>query len=380
MLLISSRFPFPAIGGDKLKTFNLIKILSKFFDVTFVCLSNKPLNDAEESFCRQYFAEYKVFVKSNLCSYFKTFLGILSSKPLQVSYYHFNDVQKFIDEQVPRHDFAINVLIRTSEYLLKHDIPKYLDIVDSIALNYKRSKSKVKSLLWKLIYKIETRRLYSYEQRCVKAYVNTFFVNRDESEYWGRFGNTTWIPNGVSPELFVYDKKNENYKNHVAFFGKMDYQPNIDACFWFVEHVLPKLNEKIKFVIVGADPSPKILQLASERIDVVGFISDPYLILKNSLLVAAPMQTGGGIQNKILEAMAIGAVTITTTLGASPIVGARDGHELLVRDDAAKMADTINDMLENGYKYDSIKTQAKYFIRNNYTWERYEDSLMKVLS
>ena len=89
---------------------------------------------------------------------------LINNLPLQVNYYYFKDVQQYIYSIEEKVDFSIPILIRTSEYLKKFSKPKYLDIVDSIGLNYQRSKKNVKSLLWKVIYNIEINRLLKYEK------------------------------------------------------------------------------------------------------------------------------------------------------------------------------------------------------------------------
>lgn len=381
LLLITSRFPFPPIGGDKLKNFNLIKILSKSYDIHLVSLIDRDISKEDIDFCEKYCKEFKIFKKSKINSMLNCLKSIFNNKPLQVNYYYFNDVQKYINEEINKCDFIINTLIRTSEYVINTDKPKYLDMVDSIALNYQRSKKNVKSPFWKIIYKYEIRKLLDYEKKCVNLYDNTFFVNKEESLYWKNFGKTTWIPNGVNEILFNYTKKNTEYKNYIAFFGKMDYQPNIDAVVWFMNNIFDKLNKNIKFIIVGINPTEQIKNFANDRVQITGFIDDPYEILNSCFLCIATMLTGGGIQNKILETMALGKLTLTTTLGADPITGAKNNLELLIADEINDITNLINDVYENKNteKYLEIEKNSKEFIRNNFTWESYENKLNQMI-
>ncbi|MCT7520533.1 glycosyltransferase [Aliarcobacter cryaerophilus] len=382
LMLISSRFPFPPIGGDRLKNYNLIKILSKSYDIHFVSLIDRDLNKEDIEFCKRYCKEYKIFKKSKISSIISTAKSIFNRKPLQVNYYYFSDVQKYINEKVDSCDFIINTLIRTSEYVKNINKPKYLDMVDSIALNYKRSEKNVKSKFWKIIYKYEIIKLLNYEKECLSLYDNTFFVNKEESEYWKEFGKTIWIPNGVNNMLFDYNKKNSKYINYIAFFGKMDYQPNIDAVIWFINNIFDELNKNIKFIIVGSNPTGQIKNLENDRIKITGFIEDPYEVLNSCFCCIAPMLTGGGIQNKILETMALGKITLTTTLGATPILGAKNNSELLIADNVKDMITLINDLYEsrNTQKFSKIEINSKEFIKNNFTWDSYEKKLKLMLN
>jgi glycosyltransferase involved in cell wall biosynthesis len=381
VLLITSRIPYPPIGGDKLKNFNLLKILSKHYDVYLVIVTDEELNLKSEEVLKNFTVNLKIFTKSKYKFYFNACRSLFNQLPLQVNYYYFNDVKNYIDNISSKVDFAISTLIRTSEYLKDFNKPKYLDIVDSIGLNYKRSINNVRSIFWKLIYKIEMERVLKYEEKSISKFNNTFFVNKFEADYWAKYGKTTWIPNGVNEELFNYNKKNKKYNNYIAFFGKMDYQPNIDAVLWFVENVFKYLNKDIKFVIVGTNPTTKIRKLSKKykNIEVTGFVKDPYEILNSSLLVVSPMQTGGGIQNKILESMALGIINIVSSLAAKPIIGAKDKEHLLICDDPLKMAELINDIYLNVNKYSFIKENARKLIKEKYTWKNYENELLKMI-
>lgn len=381
VLLITSRLPYPPVGGDKLKSYNLLKILSKHYDVHLVTITDEILDSETEKELTKFTINTKVFTKSKYRFYFSALKFLFNKLPIQVNYYYFRDVQNYIDDISRDMDFAISTLVRTSEYLKDFQQAKYLDMVDSIGLNYQRSRENVKSFFWKSIYKVETDRLLDYEKKSIAEFNNTFFVNKFETEYWSQFGKTTWIPNGVDEKLLSYSKKNNKYKNCIAFFGKMDYQPNIDAVIWFVNNVFKNINKDIRFIIVGTNPTHKLLELTKlhENIEVTGFIDDPYEILNSSLLVVAPMQTGGGIQNKILESMALGTINIVSSLGAKPIVGAKNGEHLFVSDTPEEIINLINEIHINANAYSSMKEKSKNLIKEYYTWNNYETKLQEMI-
>jgi len=381
VLLVTSRLPYPPVGGDKLKSYNLLKILSKHYDVYLVTITDETLDLETENELTKFALKTKVFVKSKYLFYLNALNFLFNKLPIQVNYYYFRDVQDYIDEISKDMDIAISTLVRTSKYLKDFKQTKYLDMVDSIGLNYLRSKENVKSFFWKNIYNIETNRLLNYEQKSITKFDNTFFVNKYETEYWSKFGSTTWIQNGVDEKLLQYNKKNNKYKNCISFFGKMDYQPNIDAVMWFVNNIFKDINKNIKFIIVGTKPTSDILELRKlySNIEVTGFIDDPYEILNSSLLVVAPMQTGGGIQNKILESMALGTINIVSSLGAKPIIGANCNEHLFISDSSHEIAELINKIYDNPIKYDFIKENAKKIIEEVYTWKNYEKKLLQMI-
>ena len=93
----------------------------------------------------------------------------------------------------------------------------------------------------------------------------------------------------------------------------------------------------------------------------------------------APLQTGGGIQNKILESMALGTINIVSSLVAKPI-GAKDGEDFFVIDNPVEIAKKINDIYNNKEKYNYIKVNSREFIKNNFTWKIYESRLIKIIN
>jgi glycosyltransferase involved in cell wall biosynthesis len=305
---------------------------------------------------------------------------MINKLPLQVNHYYFKEIQDYINEIYKGYDLLFSTLVRTARYIIDKEKPKILDMADSIGLNYVNSSNKTTSLMWKILYSIEGNRLIKFEKSCIKHFDKTLFFNKEEKDYFNIPNKTEWIPHGVNENLLTYEKRDMKYENHIAFFGKMDYQPNIDAVLWFVENVLPYINKTVKFIVVGAYPAKAIQDLSKNftNVEVTGFVEDPYLILKSSLCIVAPMQTGGGIQNKILECMALGTINIVSSLAAKPI-GVEHGKHFLVYDDPKDIADIINKINENPKNFEYLKLNAREFIKNNFTWSIYEKRLIEII-
>lgn len=380
-LLLLSRIPYPPVGGDKLKSYHLIGILNKHYDLNVVIITDEKADNAEANgFLKAHTSGYKIFSFPKHRFYINALAGMLGKEPLQVAYYYFREVQKHIDALLPQTDFVIANLIRTIKYIADVDKPKFLDIVDSIAINYKNAIDKVSSIFWKTIYKVETPRISALEEGAIRTFNATFFVNRQESEHWSHVGKVRWIPNGVNPKLYNYQQTNPKYRNTIVFFGKMDYQPNIDAVTWYLKNVHHLVIQDVTFYIVGVHPAPAVKKLAEKYKNVVvtGFIDDPYEIINSARAVIAPMQTGAGIQNKILESMALGKVVVATSLAAKPIVGAQNGVHLLVADEPDAFAGHLNNLCKDQHPYEQVASNARLLMQD-YTWERYERSLIALI-
>jgi len=382
LLFLSSRIPYPPVGGDRLTSYWLLKILSKHFKVHLVSLTDTKAPKEFYGWAKEIGISYKIFQKRKKQFYFNTLKGLMVNKlPLQVNYYYFKDVQDYINEIYKDYDLLFSTLIRTASYIINKEKPKILEMRDSIGLNYLRSVKRTSSLKWKIIYSIENKKLLQFEKNCIEHFDTTLFVNKEERDYFNLTHKTVWLPNGTNENLLTYEKKDMKYENHIAFFGKMDYQPNIDAVLWFVKYVLPYINKNTIFIIIGANPSNEILNLTKKysNIKITGFIEDPYIILKSSLCVVAPMQTGAGIQSKVLESMALGSINIVSSLAAKPI-NAKHKKHFLVCDDPKEIANIINSIYENPKNFEYLKSNAREFIKNNFTWSIYEKKLLKVIN
>ncbi len=380
ILFLSSRLPYPPIGGDRLKSFWLLKILSKKYKIHLISIVDSELPAEFSKWAEDLGITYKIFKKKKF-EFYKNALNFVFNKlPIQVNYYYFKDIQEYLDSIYNDFDIIFATLIRTAQYVMYYDKPKILDITDSIALNYMKSIKNTKSIKWKVIYSLESHRLLKYEKLCIVRFDKTLFVNKEEEEFFKELKKTFWISNGVNEELLKYEKKNQNYQNYVVFFGKMDYQPNIDAALWFIENILPEMDNNLIFCVVGAYPPYflKDLEKKYKNVMVTGFVDDPYEIIKSSVCVVAPMQTGGGIQSKILESMALGTVNIVSTFAAKPI-GAKKNVHFIVEDNPQQIAKIINDIYINPEKYEQMKIESKNYISANFTWNIYEKKLIEVI-
>ncbi|HOP51177.1 MAG TPA: glycosyltransferase [Ignavibacteriales bacterium] len=381
IIFITSRLPFPPIGGDRIKAYNLLRILSKYYNVHLVSLCDKEIPLEFLKFANEINLTYKLIKKRKISYYLNTIKSFFKNNlPLQVNYYYFKDVKKYIDNISNEYDLLYSNLIRTALYFQDIDKPKILDMADSIGLNYIKSFHKTQSIIWKLIYKYEGRRLLEFEKYCVKNFNKSLFFNQDEKNYFNMPAKTEWVPHGVNENLFIYNKIDNKYKNYVVFFGKMDYQPNIDSVLWFVNNVLHRLRKEIKFIVVGAYPTKVIKDLPKKykNVEITGFIEDPYLILKSSLCIVAPMQTGGGIQNKILECMALGTINIVSSLAAKPI-GALHNQHFIINNTPEEFINTIHTLFENPGIYNYLKINSQQYIKDNFTWDKYEKKIISVI-
>lgn len=376
VLIVSPGLPFPPSDGHKLKLYNLVKQLSDKVDLKLLVISNEKIDNECLEFLNNNFISFKVFKFPRVFYFVNLLRSVFNlNLPFQVSYYTFSKIRRYLKQNHLKDDLIIFNLIRTCGYIDVFEKNKVvLDMVDSIGINYKNSQNKTTSLFYKIIYFLETKRLLAFEKSAVEYAKLTLLVNKSEAEYYNSFGNSKWLPNGVNKALFEINGSHK--KPIVCFFGAMFYQPNVDAVLWFCKYVLPSINPDIKFYIIGGRPSYEVIKLQNERIIVTGFVENPYDLISSALCTVAPMQTGGGIQNKILESMGLGQITITNNLGALPIIGSKNSENILIANKPEEFIKLINDIYENPEPYNKLKVNARNLIQDNYSWDRYGELLI----
>ncbi len=173
-------------------------------------------------------------------------------------------------------------------------------------------------------------------------------------------GNKVEIPN----DIFVSKHESDGI---LVFVGKMNYEPNVVAVTWFAEHVLPKLlitYPNLQFQIVGAHPEKRIQRLSDKpNIQVTGFVESIEPYFQRATIVVAPMLTGAGIQNKIIQAMSYGCCVVTTSIGAEGLT--INHNEIAVWDDEDKMVNGIKMLLSDREKRASMGKLARQYVIDN---------------
>lgn len=382
-LIIIPGIPYPPVDGHKLKIYNLILILSKHYNLHLITISKENLSSEQVEFVNKHSYKSKHFKITPLATLFRLFKSIFSGIPFQVGYFTFSSLKRYILNNTQNDTIAVLNLIRTCEYLeVLSDKYIILDMVDVLSKSYLKSNETTSSKLYSLIYGIEGNRLVEYEKKCLSKANLTLCVNQEDTLNLSSYGKVKWLPNGVNESLFNYTKRDTDYSDYIVFFGAMFYQPNVDAMIWFDKYVLDHLDPNIKVVVIGARPSTSILNIAKKRtnVKVTGFLDDPYSIINSCFAVIAPMQNGGGIQNKILEAMGMGKVNILTSYAADPIVGAGSNKHFIVENDPVIMAQKINEVYRSPSSFIKMGQDAAMLIRSKYTWESYEDEIISLLN
>ena len=232
----------------------------------------------------------------------------------------------------------------------------------------------------RLGYKIELPRLLKLEKQIANKSAGMFLFNQVESAYFD-CPNVYTVPHGVNQELFSVKSVASDYSDGVSLIGKMDILHNRDMVRWFASEVMPLLPSTIKFYIIGAHPTKEILNLsiADPRIIVKGFMENPYPVIRSSIACICPMQTGGGIQNKIIEAMAVGALVVSSPRAMLPLKEPEDSG-ILICSKSSEWANQIMDICKTPENYLANRSMARRYAKKHFSWDSFGNEILEVIN
>ena len=379
VLIVTSRFPWPLTNGFANKNYWLIRGLSDKYEITLCVIQSKPVLpsgiDKISEFCKD-INIYRPTLFDMICRAFRSFI---LDQPFQLALFYSSQCDKFIQSNLREFDHVICSVIRSVQYFRRNYDSVVCDFADSLGQVYRRDAPKFVGLK-KFVYLEEGRRMLNYERSLVRKVGKALFFNRDEASYFNQ-PSVIVVPHGTDPRLFDLESTHDSYADGVVIFGRMAFEPNIDAVEWFASNVLCHLPRSIRLYAVGADPSPRLLKLSQSdpRVIVTGFIEDPYPALRGAIACICPVQIGGGIQNKVIEALAVGSLCLISPLAAKPMPELCDSG-LIVCDTPSDWVSTILDVANNKHKYLPLRDTGRVYAKRHFSWGSYTDSVKSALS
>ena len=396
ILFLSLRCPYPPHRGDRIRSYNFIKQLSKQHAVTLVYFAESE-NDIEsakhlEPFCER--VEWVRFHRS--FAFMNTGIHCLSRRPLQLHYWYSPQMQRKINQLLEQESFELihAQLFRMGQYVTDVQGPtKVLDLCDSLALNLSR-RAELESNPWlakikldctpkRFLVKLEEKRVRRYEVNIMKAFDCGTVVARFDQDYLLNQDNSlnlSIVPMGVDLGYFQ-PKPAAQSAPLMLFTGTMNYFPNSDAAIYFCNEIFPRIRKRhpnAQFYIVGNHPSDQVKRLETQDgVVVTGYVPDVRPYFEKASVFVAPLRAGSGIQTKNLEAMAMGVPVVTTSVGAMGLE-ADIGTELLVADTPTDFTKQVVHLLNNAHSRETFAQTARTRVETNYSWEAIGERLEHV--
>lgn len=391
LLFLSHRIPYPPNKGDKIRSFHLLQYLSEHYRIYLGAF----IDDAEDWQHRERVREYCedcCFVRlSQRKARLKSLFGLITGEPLTLPYFFSAALARWVSGVVSEQGIQRAVIYSAAmaQYVSGKELSierKLIDFVDIDSDKWRQYSARKRwPMSW--IYRREARQLLAYERLVAAEFDASLFVSSAEAGMFQRLapevaGKTGFYNNGVDVDYFSPDTDlivpYSPQDKVLVFTGAMDYWPNEDAVCWFAQQVFPglsKVDSSLKLYIVGSNPTETVRSLEKiSGVYVTGRVPDVRPYLKYAVAAVAPMRVARGIQNKVLEAMAMAKPVIVTPEALEGIAAEHGQHVLLAGDEAALTA-LIEKVLAG--QFSSIGKTAREKVTRDFSWE---DNLPTVIS
>ena len=384
LLVLLSRFPYPLDKGDKLRAYHQLRYLARHHEICLFALTDEEVSAAGYAAVRPLCAGglhvrrlRRPGIARNMA------LALLRGLPLQVGYFFDARAQRQLDALVRQFqpDQVYCQLVRMAQYVRAYAgrLPMTLDYMDVFSTGMLRRAAQG---FWveQWLYGHEGQRLLAYEAAAFDWFRHHTIISDQDRQLieHPRREEIHVVRNGIDPDYF---RPQTVAKTHdLLFCGNMSYHPNVDAAEFLALEILPlvrRTHPTARLLIAGTTPAPRVLALASAAVTISGWVEDIRAAYAAARVFVAPMRVGTGLQNKLLEAMAMELPCVTTPLANNALHG-RPGQDLLVGGSATELAHGISSLLTDAQAATRLAAQGRGFVLGHYDWEAATNELEKL--
>jgi sugar transferase (PEP-CTERM/EpsH1 system associated) len=382
------RLPYPPNKGDKVRSFHLLKHLAARHRVFLGTFVDDPEDEAYVQHLRPYCADMHVARLQPRLAKLASLRALPRGQALTLSYYADAGLRRWVRALGAREKLDAAVVFSSSMAQYVDELPGLPMLVDFVDVDSAKWTQYAGAHRWPLswLYAREGQRLLAYEREVAARARRSFFVTEAEAALFRQLapecaGTVEPIGNGVDAEFFAPDARRASpfgaEPSPLVFTGAMDYWPNVDAVCWFAREVLPQLLPRwpgLRLHIVGRSPTAAVQALAGPHVSVTGTVPDVRPYLQHAAVVVAPLRLARGVQNKILEAMAM-ARPVVASLTCTRGIDAQPGTELLPALEVEDYVQQINALLRSPERAVAIGQAGRERVLRNYSWDAHLSGL-----
>jgi len=372
VLALVTRLPVPPWRGDQVRAYHHLRLLARRHEVTVCALVLGAVDPAHVAAVRALGLRLEVVPLGLATAPLALARGLADARPLQVLLYRRTRALAHVRALLARERFDVvhAQLVRTGAYWPEAGGPPVvLDLIDALSENFARRAARDRGpLAWASA--LEGRRLRRYEPALVARAAATLVVAEPDARALAS-PRVRVVPNGVDLDAFPF-RADAAVSGRIVFGGNLGYFPNVDAARWLVEEILPAVRATVPEAtvhLVGARPSAAVRALATRP--GVSLVADAPVMapeLASGAVTVIPMRSGSGLQNKVLEAMAVGTPVVTTPQVAAALA-ARDGEHLVLAGTTEELAAAATGLLRDRARAQRQARAARELVARRYGWE-----------
>ncbi len=384
LLFLSHRIPYPPVKGDKIRSYHLLRFLSRRFRIHLGTFIDYPEDWEHVPALKEMIHGQSMILGLNrTVAKIRSLRGFLTGAPLTFPYYADSRMRRWVDEILETRPISHVVVYSAgpAPFVMGKNAARTCRIMDFVDIDSAkwRQYAEESRFFKSWIFKREAEKLLAAERRIAATFDCSMFVSEVEAELFKSLDTESaekidYWENGVDRQHFSPDVDHPNPypadQIPLVFTGAMDYRPNIDAVIWFAGEILPLIRHRVEkccFIIAGGGATPDVVALDKlPGVTVTGQVADMRPYIAHAAVAVVPLRLARGIQNKVLEAMALARPVVATSQAMEGIRVTRDMEEWIA-DDAAGFADLVVRLLGENREPGAPDTEtAKNAARSGY--------------
>lgn len=374
LLVLTSRFPYPIEKGDKLRAYHQLRELGRHHEVILVSLTDHPVSASDVEKLSQICAKTYIFPIGKLGMLWEVGKSMVDGRPAQVAYFYRKRVHRHIDAllQKEKPDHIYCQLLRMAPYVANTGISATIDYMDTFSVGMRR-RAKESSIWVRPFFTWEARKVARYEAEVFAQFAHHTIISAQDRDHLPvkATDQVSIIPNGIDTEEFTPPDPLPSPRFEIVFVGNMGYFPNVRAACYLIQQIMPHVwadHPTAKVLLAGARPTAEVKALGKdERVHVSGWVEDIKQAYLDGQVLVAPIFTGSGQQNKLLEAMALARPCLTTPM-VNNAIGAREGEAILLADTPETFAANILTFLQAPPYQHLIGRAGRAHVQAHFSW------------
>jgi polysaccharide biosynthesis protein PslH len=389
ILFLAHRVPYPLDKGDRIRTFHLLRFLARRASVHVACLADEPVSPEAlqvlNSICRR----CHIIPLGNKTRWIRAFGSLACGRTITQGAFSSAPLRQLLRawSQSTRFQVAMTSASSMAPYLQGDEfagVPAVIDLMDVDSekwLDYARSRPWPFS--W--VFRTEGRRLRRLEQDLCRWARAALVVSKPEADVFRSFSPWTEVhavTNGVDLSYFAPETTASADQNSCVFVGALDYYPNIDAAQWFCREVWPLIHARqpqSKFLMVGRRPDPAVQRLTElAGVQLVRDVPDVRPYVSKATVVVVPLRIARGLQNKVLEALAMGKAVVASP-PALAALKTRPGVHLLAASAAQEWTNAVLEVMDNECLRRALGIAGRKYVEDYHDWDHCLEPLTDLL-
>jgi sugar transferase (PEP-CTERM/EpsH1 system associated) len=387
ILYIAHRVPYPPDKGDRIRTFHVLRSLSGRAAVHLACLADEEPDGSAVAELGRYCERVAVVRLGRLTRGGRALASLAMGRTATEGAFDAPGLRVLLQlwARETRFRAAMASSSGVAPYLRVgglREVPAVVDLMDVDSqkwLDYAAATRGPRAWL----YRVEGRRMRRLESSLSDSASALTLVTEAEAEIYRRFrpdGPVHAIPNGVDQAFFRPDPRETG--SNCVFVGALDYRPNVDGACWFCREAWPKIlgrSPGTRVSLVGRRPAPSVRDLTQlEGVEVVGQVPDVRPYLAEAAVAIAPLRIARGVQNKVLEALAMGKAVVASPQALEGLA-VDPGIHLLVASTPEEWADAVTHLLGSPDARRRLGGAGRRYVEENHHWDRCLEPLAGLL-